>query len=211
MLALPYKRFLFRFDGDFSINEKPLILEKTEPRDSNMSVNGDTGCAVWDAAIYLAKFLESNPLLVENKKILELGSGLGLCGIACAHIGAKKITMTDLDYILPTTLTNVARNNVSGKVEVKHLDWNDCIYDTLGEIDLIIASDTVWISSLVDSFANVILESIRRNPDAQILISNQKRSEVVWKRFEEIVSPILDCRMIQNEANLELYLLKRSH
>lgn len=52
---------------------------------------GDVSCVVWDAAIVLAKYLET--LFKENnetfvfKKVIELGSGLGCVGLTAACFG----------------------------------------------------------------------------------------------------------------------------
>ena len=55
---------------------------------------GDVGCVVWDAALVLASYLETedwktnsgeNRLL--NKNVLELGAGTGLVGLQAAHLG----------------------------------------------------------------------------------------------------------------------------
>merc|ERR1712070_1239955 len=45
-------------------------------------------------------------------KVLELGSGSGLGGIVCAHLGAH-VTLTDIDEdVLKFTKQNVAKNPV---------------------------------------------------------------------------------------------------
>lgn len=56
---------------------------------------GDVGCVVWDAAIVLAKYLEtkcfhdpSSGLNVwAGKRVLELGSGTGVVGLMAATMG----------------------------------------------------------------------------------------------------------------------------
>lgn len=56
---------------------------------------GDVGCVVWDAAIVLAKYLETkyfhNPPSGLNvwagKSVLELGSGTGVVGLMAATMG----------------------------------------------------------------------------------------------------------------------------
>lgn len=52
---------------------------------------GDVSCVVWDAAIVLAKYLETqfiqNNEIFANKKIIELGSGLGCVGLTAACFG----------------------------------------------------------------------------------------------------------------------------
>ena len=52
---------------------------------------GDVGCVVWDAALVLCRFLE-NPHYFSRgfwsgKRVVDLGSGTGVCGIAAAALG----------------------------------------------------------------------------------------------------------------------------
>lgn len=43
----------------------------------DLGVRG-TGCALWEASIVLAGYLEKNPACVRGHRVLELGAGLGL-------------------------------------------------------------------------------------------------------------------------------------
>lgn len=52
---------------------------------------GDVNCVVWDAALVLAKYLETLYIKQNDtflsKSIIELGSGLGCVGLAAACFG----------------------------------------------------------------------------------------------------------------------------
>lgn len=52
---------------------------------------GDVNCVVWDAAIVLAKYLETLYIKqnekFESKNVIELGSGLGCVGLTAACFG----------------------------------------------------------------------------------------------------------------------------
>ncbi len=54
---------------------------------------GDVGCVVWDAAIVLASFLETETFRsdvcheLKDKTVLELGAGTGIVGIQAASLG----------------------------------------------------------------------------------------------------------------------------
>ncbi len=61
-----------------------------------------------------------------NLKILELGAGTGLVGLAAAQLGAARVQITDLPYALANIQSNVDRNAAgSSTVEVRALDWFD--------------------------------------------------------------------------------------
>lgn len=48
---------------------------------------GGVGCVVWDAALVLAKFLETGACPLARRRVLELGAGTGAVGIMAATLG----------------------------------------------------------------------------------------------------------------------------
>ena len=61
----------------------------------NQCLKGDVGHVVWDAAIVMAKYLETEAFLNSDtgvsswtsKKVLELGAGTGIVGLVAATLG----------------------------------------------------------------------------------------------------------------------------
>lgn len=100
-------------------------------------LTGDNlGLKTWGTAYVMAKNLEEigrkylqatlNPDS-GSPRILELGAGTGLLGIAAAMLWAGSFTLTDLPQILPNLSSNVLRNKdkLVGSVEVEVLVWAD--------------------------------------------------------------------------------------
>ena len=56
---------------------------------------GGFGGSVWGCSIALAIRLMREPQLVRGRRVLELGSGTGLAGIASAMAGARSVTLSD--------------------------------------------------------------------------------------------------------------------
>ncbi|NXD28081.1 MT21D methyltransferase, partial [Spelaeornis formosus] len=48
---------------------------------------GGVGCVVWDAALVLAKFLETGACPLGRRRVVELGAGTGAVGIMAATLG----------------------------------------------------------------------------------------------------------------------------
>ncbi|CAN0443028.1 unnamed protein product, partial [Hapterophycus canaliculatus] len=70
-------------------------------------VGGD----VWCAALLLSAWLLENPEVVRGLDVLELGSGLGLCGIVAGYL-AKSVTLTDyVDELIVNLHHNVDMNH----------------------------------------------------------------------------------------------------
>ena len=72
-----------------------------------------TGMTLWEGSQKLCSYICQNPETVGNKNIVELGAGLGLCGIVAHKHGAKRVVLTDGDS---DTLKNM-RSNVALNVE----------------------------------------------------------------------------------------------
>jgi hypothetical protein len=78
-----------------------LVAGKEHSENSlNCAGNGDkTGLDVWsDATNQLSQYLTDHAkLLVQNKSVLELGAGAGVCGLLAAMLGAADVELTDMD------------------------------------------------------------------------------------------------------------------
>ncbi|KAL2650432.1 hypothetical protein R1flu_018560 [Riccia fluitans] len=69
--------------------------------------DGGVGWKVWGGALLLSLRLVEIPSLVKHKRVLELGSGCGLCGLLASKLGATEVVLTDY---LPSLLLNLRRN-----------------------------------------------------------------------------------------------------
>ncbi|GAB5360912.1 hypothetical protein AAMO2058_000668500 [Amorphochlora amoebiformis] len=81
---------------------------------------------VWASGPMLLKFLSAVPSLVRGKRVLELGSGTGIGGIAAAAMGAREVVLTDLPAGLHRCKANLKRNSwvvTDSNVRVITLDW----------------------------------------------------------------------------------------
>ncbi|THU57037.1 hypothetical protein C4D60_Mb11t23540 [Musa balbisiana] len=77
-------------------------------------LEGDTGCALWPSSLFLSEFILSYQEVFSKKFCFEIGSGVGLVGIALLHVGASRVVLTDGDI---STLANMKSN-----IELNHLD-----------------------------------------------------------------------------------------
>lgn len=71
---------------------------------------------LWPAATFLSKYIEDNVTTLyprsksEDTSILELGAGIGLCGLVCSALNFKKTILTDLPVALDLLNSNIALN-----------------------------------------------------------------------------------------------------
>ncbi len=95
---------------------------------------------VWDAALVLADFLvKQEP--EENRRILEIGAGLGFAGL-CAAARGHQVTLTDnTPDALAFARLSVFHNNLTN-AHIEYFDWSAPTLD--GNFDWIIGSDILY-------------------------------------------------------------------
>ena len=76
-----------------------------------------TGVTLWGAAPQLAQYLVDHAdRVIRGRRVVELGAGLGLCGIVAHRLGASRVLLTDGDtHALRQMRVNVQKNCVGMK------------------------------------------------------------------------------------------------
>jgi predicted nicotinamide N-methyase len=143
---------------------------------------------VWPTAISLCNYLLMNPKIVINKSVIELGSGLSVCGLISASLGAQSVVVSDREqFALHCALSSAACNKLSN-VKGVILDW--CDTQNNAELDntadVILASDVLYDMDTVDAFANVckrlLLDTTSNNDGATILVTDPKVERTIGAR-----------------------------
>eukprot|EP01064_Diplonema_japonicum_P036550 TRINITY_DN823_c5_g1_i1.p1 TRINITY_DN823_c5_g1~~TRINITY_DN823_c5_g1_i1.p1 ORF type:complete len:216 (+),score=35.60 TRINITY_DN823_c5_g1_i1:53-700(+) len=99
---------------------------------------------VWDAATPFAEWLCENKKCVEGKRVVEIGAGTGLVGIAAALLGAESVVLTDLPSELPLLQENADLNSAPNTT-VAPCEWgNKSHLSSLGTFDVILVSDCLY-------------------------------------------------------------------
>lgn len=162
---------------------------------SSMATPGVTGAVMWDSGVVLAKFLEhavdSGSLLLQTKKIVELGSGCGLVGCIAALLGAQVI-LTDLPDRLRLLRKNVETNvntggrGAQGTASVRELIWGDDPDPDLIDPppDYVIASDVIYSEEAVKD----LLDTLKQLCGTQttVILTGELRNDVVLEYFLEL-------------------------
>src|SRR5262245_25665142 len=73
------------------------IWQKTEEELGEMNVPPPYWAFAWAGGQALARYLLDNPGLVDDRCVLDLGSGSGLVAIAAAKAGARRALAADID------------------------------------------------------------------------------------------------------------------
>mmetsp|Transcript_8334 Transcript_8334/g.16470 ORF Transcript_8334/g.16470 Transcript_8334/m.16470 type:complete len:210 (-) Transcript_8334:1900-2529(-) len=158
---------LFRtvFKREFEVGDAVVTIEQ----EGSVGIGG----TVWDAAMVLARFLASNQDAVFKgvTRVLELGSGTGLCGIAIAKLMPEiEVVITDQASHLGLINQNIEINAVPN-AKAEELDWLNP--RSLGHFDLIVGSDLVYSPTLFEPLADTFTATA--SPDTQIFLCNELR------------------------------------
>ncbi|XP_045485955.1 protein-lysine N-methyltransferase EEF2KMT isoform X2 [Pieris rapae] len=169
---------------------------------NNMVVNGTTGMKTWEAARLLTDWILMNKKFFYNKKILELGSGIGFTGITVTKFcDPTSVTLTDchedvLNAInenivinFPLTSRRLAKEyteyDVDGKlIRVMMLDWNDIDQIEVPDIpDIIIGADIVYDPYILEPLCKVLQSFFLRNKSISAFIACVIRNEETFNKF----------------------------
>jgi predicted nicotinamide N-methyase len=103
-----------------------------------------TGLTLWTSSQVLSGYLIDNPYLVRDKRVLELGAGMGLCGIVAHYLGSSKVCATDGDVkVLDNLRYNMKINGLRGDDSLA-----DSIHDQESEVKEISCHQLIWDKDL---------------------------------------------------------------
>ncbi|KMT14001.1 hypothetical protein BVRB_4g078320 [Beta vulgaris subsp. vulgaris] len=159
---------------------------------SSLMTPGVTGSVMWDSGIVLGKFLEhavdAEHLLLQGRKVVELGSGCGLVGCIAALSGAQ-VTLTDLPDRLRLLKKNVDANlessDILGSGTVSELIWGeDPDPDILDPLpDFVLGSDVIYSEEAVADLVFTLEQLCGEH--TTVILSGELRNDAVLEYFLE--------------------------
>jgi predicted nicotinamide N-methyase len=145
--------------------DEQTYLSSDEPR--------QYGTVLWPASIALALEIAERADAFRGRRVLELGAGVGLSGIAAASVGAQ-VLQTDRDEeALTFCRSNAGRNGIA--LEQRVADWNAWTIDE--RYDWVIASDILYRETLHPKL-RALFDAVL-TPGGRLLIADPLRSASV--------------------------------
>eukprot|EP00439_Symbiodinium_sp_Y106_P064927 s2345_g10.t1 len=133
------------------------------------------GWRVWPGAQLLTSWMVSEPSFLVGRKVLEVGAGPGLCGLAAAALGAQEVDLSDRCKAVQEALkmsaeesTNphlLSKNGLAKKengfknATVRSLDWE--APDVLDRYDVALASEVIYQKPAVERLPKLLLEVLK--------------------------------------------------
>jgi predicted nicotinamide N-methyase len=118
----------------------------------------------WSGGLAIARHLLEHPDLVRNRRVLDVGTGSGLCAIVAARLGAASVVAVDIDAIaVAAAEVNARANDV--RIALRRADLTAA---PPPDVDVVIAGDVcyeetmaertlVWLQAAADHGITVLL------------------------------------------------------
>lgn len=141
----------------------------------------------WPGGLALARHILNRPEIAAGRRVLDLGAGSGLVGIAAAKAGARHVFAADIDRHAMIALSlNAVANNV-GLSAI----YGDAFTKPASDIDLILVGDLFYDSMLAER-ATAFLGTCL-NAGVEILIGDIGRAFLPLSRLTPIAEyPVAD-------------------
>ncbi|XP_028677381.2 protein-lysine methyltransferase METTL21D [Erpetoichthys calabaricus] len=177
---------------------------------------GDVGCVVWDAAIVLSKYLETDRMRLawSGRTVLELGSGTAVVGLMAATLGAF-VTVTDLDELQDLIQLNIMENQhlVTGTIKAKVLKWGEDVSEFLPPPDYVLMADCIYYEKSLQPLIKTLKELSGDN--THIFCCYEQRTmgnnPVVEKKFFELLQKEFEIEEIPLQEQDEEYQSEDIH
>ncbi len=147
-----------------AVRDSNLLVDSITPETFAVDERLPYWADLWTSSVAIAEHILCGPPL-KGLTVLELGCGLGLCGIAAAMAGGN-VTLTDYEFdALLFARWNALRNLPPGvvreRVRVEQLDWRAPVSNRTS--DLIIGGDIAYDRSVFDSLLHLLDSALARD------------------------------------------------
>lgn len=165
------------------------------------------GLKTWTSSLLLARRLSFLQRYIPSKalRVLELGAGTGLVGIAAACIWRTDVILTDLPDIVPNLQHNADQNiqivqSFGGKTSVMSLDWSDVAHTPASyhlQYPVILAADPLYSPAHPRLLAETVQRWLMRMADARFIVELPLREGYDQERAD------LKARLRENGLEVE--------
>ena len=168
---------------------------------------------LWPSAMGMAMALDGGEIPVAGRDVTELGCGLGLCALAAARAGARRVLASDwYTECLAFTQASAGENGLA--LETRVMDWRDPPADA--SADVVRAADVLYerrnatdVAAALDRLVRPGGEAWVADPGRTYLVNLRAAMESkvgfrLVERTMQVVSPLVP------QGRAEIHLLRFS-
>ena len=124
---------------------------------------------IWPTSLLLAYFVQKLPGRQNAPRLLEIGAGVGVCGLVAARCGFS-VTISDLDPdALLFSQINILQNGLQDRAEVAQADFST---DRLPRTyDFILGSEVLYHASAYTGLVEFLQNHLAQRPHAATLLA----------------------------------------
>lgn len=149
-----------------------------------------TGCGgqTWPAGLVMGKhMLRYRRRELEGARVLELGAGGGLVGLAVALGcgGSSRVLLTDQDKMLGLMQHNMGLNGAEGRATALVLKWGEALPVAVVQQrpNVILAAECVYLESAFPLLQQTLQDLLALNGDAVVYFCFKRRRRRVDMQF----------------------------
>ena len=150
-----------------------------------------TGQVVWPVSVALARFVAARLDSLKGRRVVEVGAGTALAGLAAARADCASVCLTDgSDVIMQLLERALASSNVTATLKAptsaQKLLWGDrASFDGLGGCDVVLGADVVCWPRLVEPLLQTVRALLRGSADGVFYCGFVSRSQLTERLFFE--------------------------
>ena len=156
------------------------IWQKTEEELAANNVPPPYWAFAWAGGQALARYILDHPQLIAGRRVLDLGAGSGLAGIAAAKAGARSVLAAEIDALALLAIgLNAAANGVALTRSAR-----DPLADVAPEAEVVLVGDLFYERPLAERVLNYLKAAHARG--ALVLVGDPRRSYFPRDQFAPV-------------------------
>eukprot|EP00744_Colponema_vietnamica_P029541 GILI01045526.1.p1 GENE.GILI01045526.1~~GILI01045526.1.p1 ORF type:complete len:271 (+),score=69.04 GILI01045526.1:78-890(+) len=149
-----------------------------------------TGQVIWPASDILSKYIISHQSEFSGKAVLEVGAGVGLCGLLASRYSGRVVITDGNETVMKVLEKNVNENApFPERVSACHLWWSEDIsaFTALHphRFPLVIGADVIYWAESVEPLFQTIKQVLLPGPEHVFIMSYFDRADLVHRRLKE--------------------------
>ncbi len=142
---------------------------------------------IWPTSILLSYYLRNLNISLDTH-LLEIGAGIGICGLFAAKLGYK-VTISDIneDALLFARI-NILKNNLQDKAQIKKIDFTKDKKDE--NYKIIIGSETLYKEDTYRPLIKFFLNNLKPNQYSEVILANHYKIKA--KKFFKLAQQEFD-------------------